>query len=240
MDEEILTTEKKPKPKGFAKLKHDLKGMTLKEKAEHLWTYYRWIIIVVFMSLLLISLLVTTYVNTHTNLLLGGVGMNLKTDDTAKKVLTEDFQKQYGNQLLRWEDAEFVDVALRSGPNTSIDDYEQRQYNVMNIHAMCAGKDLDYILSDEEGIYALWPENEEDRPYYDLRKFFTEEQIDALGKEGRLMIYNEQVIGVDISNLPLVKNHFGTKEKVFFCVVKNSPRMDMLHSFWDYINAWNE
>ena len=41
MQEEIITTEKKQKRKGFAKLKHDLKGMTFKEKAEHLWTYYR-------------------------------------------------------------------------------------------------------------------------------------------------------------------------------------------------------
>lgn len=251
MQEEMITTEQKPKRKGFAKLKHDLKGMTFKEKAEHLWTYYRWVIIVAFMSLLLISLLVSTYVNAHTNLLVGGIGLNLGVDDTAKQALTEGFQKQHGNAALRWEDAEFVDVSLRSGPNTDVNDAEQRQYNMVNIHAMYAGQDLDYIISDEEGIYALWPDKEENRPYMDLRKFFTEEQIAAFGKEGRLLIYGngesakdgalreeDQVIGVDISGLPLVKEHFSTKEKVYFCVVKNSPRMDALHTFWEYINAW--
>ena len=109
MDEQQNFPEKKPQLKGMARLKQDLKGMTFSEKVSHLWTYYRWIIIVVIMSLLLISILATTFINANTKLLLGGVGLNLDVDDTARQYMTDEFEGKHGTGL-KWEDAEYAEL----------------------------------------------------------------------------------------------------------------------------------
>ena len=42
---------------GMKKLKADLKNMTWKQRWEHLWTYYRWVIIVAVMAVMIISVI---------------------------------------------------------------------------------------------------------------------------------------------------------------------------------------
>lgn len=239
MDEQQNLPEKKPQLKGLARLKRDLKGMTFTEKVSHLWTYYRWIIIVVIMSMLLISILTTTYINANTKLLLGGVGLNVDIDDTARAYMTDEFEAKHGTGL-KWEDAEYAELILRSGPNS--ESYEERQYNIVNIHSLIAAKNLDYVVGDLEGILCVWTQEEESFPFLRMDQIFTAQELEVLGDQQRLLIDEASgaAVGIDITDLPLVQKHFGTQEKVYFCIIKNSPRLELVRAFYDHLTAWKE
>lgn len=239
MTEEQVAPRKKEPLKGFARLKQDLKGMTFKQKADHLWTYYRWIIIVVIMTVIVLSILTTSFINANTNTLLAGVCLNVEPDEQAQKILTDGFQEKNGTGV-RWEETKFVPAILT---RTTTENIMDNQYNLTNIHALIISEDLDYLISDEEGIIVLLPENEQDQILLDLNQFFTPEEMERFGQEQRLILTEgpngeEMPVGVDISDLPLIKKHFKADEKVYFCLTLNMARKEKLHAFWEYINAW--
>lgn len=227
--------------KGFKKLRHDLKGMTFKEKIDHLWTYYRWVIIVIFMGCLLISLLTTTYINSHTHTLLAGLYINVDPDDTARQYLETDFQAKYTTGA-KWEDNLLKEILLED--KTKTQDLEGYTYTITNVHALFASQSLDYMLTDKTGLENVWPTSQADEAFVDLREFFTEAEMKELTDAGKVLYMGgleEGVpLAVEVSHLPLIQEHFGTDELVFFTIITNSPRKDMVRTFWDYLNAWEE
>ena len=227
--------------KGFKKLRHDLKGMTFKEKIDHLWTYYRWVIIVIFMGCLLISLLTTTYINSHTHTLLAGLYINVDPDDTARQYLETDFQAKYTTGA-KWEDNLLKEILLEDKNKTQ--DLEGYTYTITNVHALFASQSLDYILADKTGLENVWPTSQAEEAFVDLREFFTEAEMKELTDAGKVLYMGgleEGVpLAVEVSHLPLIQEHFGTDELVFFTIITNSPRKDMVRTFWDYLNAWEE
>lgn len=218
--------------KGFRKLRHDLKGMTFKEKADHLWTYYRWVIIVVVMFCLLISLLTSTYINANTHTLLAGLYINVNPDDTAKQYLQTDFQSKYTTGA-KWEDLVLKEVLLEDKNTTN--DLEGYTYTITSIHALFAAKSIDYMLADQVGLESVWPTNQADEAFVDLREFFTEEELKELTDAGKVLykggLEKGVPLAVEVSHLPLIQEHFGTDELVFFTIITNSPRKDMVRTF---------
>lgn len=226
--------------KGLAKLRHDLKPMPFKKKVEHLWTYYRWVIIVVVMFCLLISMLSSMYINANTKTLLAGLYINTWLDDTARGYLETDFQAKYTTGV-KWEKLRLKEVVLEAFNKTQ--DIEGNQYTLTNIHALFASQELDYIIADQEGLETVWPTDQADEAFTDLREFFTPEELEKLTAEGKMLYKGGAETGVplavEVSDIPLIREHFQTgDELVFFCVVTNSPRKELTRTFWDYLNAW--
>lgn len=226
--------------KGLAKLRHDLKPMPFKKKVEHLWTYYRWVIIVVVMFCLLISMLSSMYINANTKTLLAGLYINTWLDDTARRYLETDFQAKYTTGV-KWEKLRLKEVVLEAFNKTQ--DIEGNQYTLTNIHALFASQELDYIIADQEGLETVWPTDQADEAFTDLREFFTPEELEKLTAEGKMLYKGGAETGVplavEVSDIPLIREHFQTgDELVFFCVVTNSPRKELTRTFWDYLNAW--
>ncbi len=225
--------------KGLKKLRHDLKGMTFKEKADHLWTYYRWVIIVVVMFCLLISLLTTTYINANTHTLLAGLYINVNPDDTAKQYLQDDFQAIHTTGA-KWEDLILKEVILEDKNTTQ--DLEAYTYTITSIHALFASQSLDYMLTDQLGLETVWPKDKADEAFVDLREFLTEEELKTLTEQGKMLYMGGLEEGVpmavEVSHLPLIQEHFGTDKLVFFTVITNSPRKELTRTFWDYLNNW--
>ncbi len=225
--------------KGFKKLRRDLKGMTFKEKVDHLWTYYRWVIIVVVMSCLLISLLASTYINANTHTLLAGLYINVNPDDTAMAYLETDFQAIHTTGV-KWEDNVLKEVQLEDKNKTN--DLEAYTYTITTIHSLFASQSVDYMLTDQLGLESVWPTDRADEAFVDLREFFTEEELQELTAAGKVLYKGGLEAGVplavEVSDLPLIREHFGTDQLVFFTVISNSTRKDMVRTFWDYLNQW--
>ena len=231
--------------KGFAKLKNDMQGMTWKKKLEHLWTYYRWIPVVAVALVMLVALLVRSYININTETLLSGVAINLEPDTVAHAFLTDEFQEKYTTGV-RWEKTRLQEVDLESFSETT--DFQTNEYKRTSILALCAGKELDYVLADEVGLQSMWPAGDTDDAFLELTEFFTEEEMAQFAAQDRLAYFKYQnedtedarPMAVDVSGLPFIKEHFKGQfdGPVFFCVVINTPRMEQVRTLWNDMNNW--
>ena len=80
--------------------------------------------------------------------------------------------------------------------------------------------------------------------YLDLRDFFTEEELEQLAAQDRL-IYAQQAgeeerwpIAVDISDIGFVTDNITSEGPIYFCLSGNTQRPEMCRDAWEYINSW--
>lgn len=225
---------------GMKKLKADLKNMTWKQRWEHLWTYYRWVIIVAVMAVMIISVIVSCVINLNTNTLIAGVCINVELDEKGNATLTEDFKAQYGTGV-KYEDALLTQVYLEDFEKTK--DYQDNYYTLMSLLSLCSAQELDYIIADQIGMENMLKQE----AYMDLSTFFTADELAALGDKVIMARSSEQEddesipVAVDITDLPFVRASATPDEedKVYFAVIQNTPRLEQVRQLWDFINGFH-
>ena len=77
-------------------LKSDMANMTYGEKLNHIWTYYRWVLIVVLILIMAVSVLLASIENKRTITLLGGVTVNVQLSEEGKAELTDEYLEIIG------------------------------------------------------------------------------------------------------------------------------------------------
>ena len=181
---------------GFSKLKQDLAGMTFKEKAEHIWTYYRSWVIVAVAILMLISIFVSSFINLTTTTLVTGASLNVTFQEDAKDYMTGELKSLLATGNGR-EEAYF-----EIGYTT--DSVEENYYLQQNMHALIASKDLDFVIVDQTGMDLLLSVD----PFMDLREVFTPEELEAFSVHNVQISETAEAVPslIDISQWPIVKN----------------------------------
>ena len=221
---------------GLRQLKENLAGMTFKEKVNHLWTYYKGTLVVVVIVAMLFSLVSTAVINKSTKTLLAGIGINVNISDEGRAYIADSYKERIGTGGL--EKVIFTQVYMDNFNDPS--NYEESYYTLMSMLALCTESNLDYLLVDDIAIKNLLAHN----MFKDLREFFTEEELEEMhdrlvwadtAEDGQPE--NLVPIAVNISEMPFYEE-LNTSAKMYFSVVTNTPRMDTLRDFWDYINAW--
>ena len=205
---------------GVKKLKADLKNMTWKQRWEHLWTYYRWVIIVAVMSVMIISVIISCVINLNTNMLIAGVTINVELDEKGTAALTEDFKAEHGTGV-KYEDAPLNRIYLQDFEKTQ--DYQDNYYTLMSLLSLCSAQELDYIIADQIGMENMLKQE----AFLDLSTFFTAEELEALGDKVVMARSAEQAddesipVVVDITELAFVQGfaNVGEDDKVYFGVV---------------------
>ena len=152
---------------GLKKLKQDLAGMTLREKGEHLWTYYRSWVIVAVAVVMVISILCSSFINLTTNVLVAGASLNVTFQDDAKAYITDGLKEQLTTGGSR------ETVAFESTYTT--ESLEENYYLQQSMQALIAGNDLDFVIIDKTGMDLLMTLD----PFMDLREVFTEEELEG-------------------------------------------------------------
>lgn len=200
---------------GFQKLKADLAGMTLKEKAEHIWTYYRSWVIVAVAVLMLISIVCSSFINLSTKTACAGLGINVSLTVGAEDAV----RTQLEDALITGNGREQVSFHLNY---TDPDSTENNYYLSQNIGALVATKDLDFLLLDEEALNLVIPLD----IFMNLQEFFTPEELEELSLVGVRMTEGGEDMPylLDITDWPVVKKNANSDKKYFFAVVGNTPR----------------
>lgn len=223
---------------GMKKLKADLKNMTWKQRWEHLWTYYRWVIIVAVMTVMIISVIVSCIINLNTNTLIAGTCINVELSETGKGVLTEDFKAQYGTGV-KYEEAPLTQVYLDDFETTK--NYQDNYYTLMSLLSLCSAQELDYIIADQVGMENMLKQE----AYMDLSTFFTADELATLGDKVIMARSSEEEedesvpVAVDITELPFVQEfaNLSENEKVYFAVIQNTTRLEQVHLLWEVLNS---
>lgn len=215
---------------GFQKLKADLAGMTFREKAEHIWTYYRSWVIVAAAILVVLSILGSSFINLSTQTLLSGVSINVNFQDDVKEYMSTGMeallQPANSRQKIYFETA-YVDVDT---------DTENAYYLVQNMFSLMASQDLDYMILEKNDIGMLLTHD----PFMDLTEFFTEEERKDLKIENVKATQDSREIPalVNISDWPIVKKSADSEKEYFFAVIANTPRAEAVKAVFNHIKAY--
>ncbi len=216
--------------KNLKNLKSDMANMTYQEKLIHIWTYYKWVLVVVLILIMAVSVLLASVQNKRKIMLLGGVTVNVQLSEEGKAYLSEDYLQIIGTGNKR------ETVALS---HTDIDKvtnvYENNYYAVMSLLALCANQEVDYLILDQTGFEAMLIQ----QAYLGLDQIYTPEELEAMGEN---VVYAQNkgedvpsAVAINITNIPFIQKNAQVKDTVYFVYVANSPRLEECRAFYEYL-----
>lgn len=219
----------------FAKLKKDLEPMTFKEKVDHIWTYYKAHMLVVFCVLFIITGMLVSILTPKQELLLGGVQCNVQLTTEGYDYLNKNFQ----SDVLAGAEGKTSLNTLRFYGEGTVESVEHTTQAYYSVTAYVEAKELDYMLVD---LYSFRYFGS-DRIYADLRDLLPEQELAQLAEQG-LLLYEENA--EDGENIPRAINIVGTAfykdhgntQECYLVFIRNSPRAENCRKLWQHIKNY--
>ena len=218
------------------KLREEMKPMTFKQKADHIWTYYKDYILVSLPFLLIIVGLIASSISNATEKVVTGIMVNITIDQEGFNYLSTDYEEYLQlekGQAVKLEYTNFEDL-------TTSTDTENNYYAAMGVIGEVSAKTLDYMILD--GMSMQFYSTQE--VYGDLRTIFTADEL-AYFEENNLLVYcleegqtEQWPAAVKIDDLPFVKKYIRSDDSVFFALSGSSERLEACRAIWEYLNAW--
>lgn len=218
----------------FEKEKKALSQMSFREKADHLWTYYKGALGILVAAVMLISLVSTGLTNRNKNILSSGVAVNVTLSQEAIDYLSALCYERNSEQ----QDGEFDlhSTLMEDFEDTS--DYEYNYNILLRIVTMCSAQELDYMIVDEVAMKLLLVQE----CYMDLSEIFTQDELAALGDTVISARAKDEAelrpVSINISDLPFIKDNTDMKGPVYIAFAANTPRKEVCRQIWDDILAW--
>lgn len=216
-------------------LKKDMENMTYGEKLNHIWTYYKWILVVVLILIMAVSVLLASVENKRKITLLGGVTVNVELSEEGRAYLSDDYLQIVGTGNKR-ETLPLSHTNIGDINDTML--YQDNYYSVMSLLALCTNHEVDYLLLDQTGFEAMLVQ----KAYLKLEEIYTADEIAAMGEDAIYAQMNEEenpsAVAIDITDTAFVQDHIDVKDKVYFVYVANSIRLEECRAFYDYLLAY--
>lgn len=221
--------------KNLKNLKSDMANMSYQEKLLHLWTYYKWVFVVVLILIMCVSVFLAVLENKRTTMLLGGITVNVQLSEEGKSYLSDDYLPIIGtgnkHEIVALSHTDITDVS-----STTV--YENNYYSVMSLLALCANQEVDYLILDQTGFEAMLIQ----AAYLGLDEVYTPEELVEFGED---LVYAQNkgetepsAIALDITDSAFVQENAKVKDKVYFVYVANSPRVEECRAFFEYLMAY--
>ncbi len=216
-------------------LKKDMENMTYGEKISHIWTYYKWVLVVVLILIMAVSVLLASIQNKRRIMLLGGVTVNVQLSEEGRAYLGEDYKQIIGTGNKR-ETVVLSHTNIGDLSDTMM--YQDNYYAVMSLLALCTNQEVDYLLLDQTGFEAMLIQ----KAYLKLEEVYTPEEITAMGEDAVFaQMEGEEApsaIAIDITDTAFIQANAQVKDKVYFVYVINSPRVEACREFFDYLLSY--
>lgn len=216
------------------KVKSEFKGMTPRQKLEHFWEYYKWILGLLVALIALVCAIVSAVQSLNTTIRMAGALVNVEMTPDGFLLIQDD----YGDRIGVQEDSEIITVHNMQfkDPYTTLD-----QTYALNIHesilGMVEGKSLDYILFDDVALpFFLDPE-----VLMDLREQFTTQELEDMGTS---VIYLQMAetgekipVAINIADTAFYSQHILSKGPIYLGFISNTPRTEICRDFWLYLKG---
>lgn len=221
---------------GFKKLKEDLSKMTFKEKLNHLWTYYKGSLVILAIIIALCSIITSSCRARNTETILAGISINVMLSDEGQSYVKDGYYeltKTEGLQQVIYTETHQDDFSTTTA-------LEDNYTALMSLLALCTAEELDYLFLNDVSVKNLLVHG----VYMDLRNFFTEDELEALGDNVVWMASGPEdeavymPVAVKVEHIPFIAEHATNISDTYFSVVTNTPRLEEVRNFWEYINAW--
>lgn len=221
---------------GFKKLRQDLSQMSGKEKLRHLWTYYKWTLLVAVLVIAAVSLVITAVINKSTTVLASGVTVNKELSAEGQAYLKDNLFEELSKGGL--EKVNLNKMYLTNGE--TVDALEGNYYTIMSLAGLSATGELDYVIMDKTAMEQLAAQE----MFLDLTELFSQEELTALGDKVLHIQKKDAETSypgvINITELPFIKDNMTLSEKdaIYIGFAKATPRQTVCKMVWQRINAW--
>jgi len=210
-------------------------GMSLKQKAEYLWTYYKWVLAVAAGVIVLICIVVSSFMNKSVTTLYSGIVINAELSEEGQAYLSDGWFEHLGGV----EKKEKVDISSTYYNDLSAtQDPEADAAAAMRVTAMVAAKELDYIIMDEISYNyykkaAIFSSPEE---------MLSQEQIDQFSD--KIVYYTDEEDGatypvaINITDTAFAQDCLKTNGNVYIAFCGNTGRTERNSEFFTYLLNW--
>lgn len=227
----MATYEKVNKLEG---LKSHLRDMTWKERLDYLWEYYKWVAILAGIAVVIAASVIGGIVQNSKNLLYSGVAVNVSISEEGTTYLTDDWLARLeGKQGKDTTELAPMYINLETGAYT-----ETATANATKLIAMISVGDVDYLLLDAYGLQYCGNSG----AFAPLENTLSQAMLAKF--EGKIVTIqdekSEYQAAIDISELPFVKKHITSKDKVYIAFPGNTPRSAQNEAFLEYLMNWSE
>ena len=226
--------------KHLQNLKKNLEPMTWPQRIDHIWTYYKEMIIITTVTLIVVIGVGISALTPKKELLMGGMFINTFFNAEAETYLRDDLlvhmDGEPKTQEVKLYSKTFTDPALSTQDGDVL----------TSIYAMMYAEQVDYFFMNDVGVKSMISM----KGLMDLRQVFTAEELEQYKD---LLFYGQEqdddgnLVGepipmaIKVNDIPLIKEceQYSTRT-VYFSVAVNAPNLDSMHDFWNYLLAWNE
>ena len=206
------------------KLKQNLAPMTWRQRFDHLWTYYKWVLAVLVFLGFILQVLITVLTAATTDVLLSGMGINVPLTEAGVTCLTDDyFEHLEGKQgqTIRFTE-EILDL------DNEAMGLETKYATVVKVSGLIDTDSLDYLILDTE---ALEYYSEADL-FMDLGQIFSEEtlsQMNIITVDGLPKL-------IDLTGTWFADTHIPDDGPYYLAFAYTTARTEQCRDFWQYLN----
>lgn len=218
----------------WLELKEALRPMPWNKKLEHLWEYYKWVLVVLIVVGFIISIVVIGYSNARIEGLLYGEIINLSFDTEGVEYLSTVF--------LEYLDGEPRDQKVSLGMSNLIvgeqSTYDNYYTPLMRVSGDISNLKLDYMLLDSPALATYFEED----VFLDLRELFTAEELAQLGDRVVYVLYEETgekiPMAINVTDTAFVQSRMNHEDTAYLGFIANTPRKETCRVFYDYFMAY--
>lgn len=219
----------------LAKLKKDMEPMTFKEKADHIWTYYKYHMLVAFCVLFIVGGALAAFLMPREEILIAGVQCNMQMTNEGYDYLNSAFK----SEVLKANDGKTMLHSFRFYGEGTVEAVEHTTQAYYSVTAYVEAQELDYMLMDMYSVTYFGS----DRLFMDLRDILSAQELAQLDAQG-LILYEEseedgQVAprAINITGMPFCTKEVKAEE-CYLAFVRNTPRADACKQLWEHIKNY--
>lgn len=207
------------------KLKNDLGPMTWRQRLDHLWTYYKWVLAVLAFVAFFLVTIITALINANTEILISGISINTPLTEEGVICLSDGYFERLEGK--RGQDVQFMQEVL-DRENQALG-LEAGYSAVVKVSGLTSTKSLDYLILDEKALEYYG----EGDLFLDLRQIFSKEELAqlnslSLGGIPRL---------IDLTGTWFADTHITEGGPYYLAFAYTTPRPVQCHDLWLYLQS---
>ena len=218
----------------WQELKDVLRPMPWKKKLEHLWEYYKWVLVVLAVIGMIIYISIVGYSNLRVEGLFYGEVVNLDFDTEGVEYLREDFLEYLGGVEGDQKVSVFMSNLIMGDDST----YDNYYAPLMRTASEISDGKLDYFLVDSAALTCYC--NEE--ILMDLRQLFTEDELAQMGDSVVYVLYEETgekiPMAINVTDSAFMTSRLNYMKTAYLCFVANTERTETCKIFYEYFMAY--
>jgi hypothetical protein len=218
----------------WLELKDALRPMPWNKKLEHLWEYYKWVLVVLIVAAVIIYIVAVGYSNARVEGLFYGEVVNLDFDMAGVEYLREAFLEHLGG--VQGDQKVSLNMSnLVVGPDSTYDNYYAP---LIRTSSEISNGKLDYLLVDSAALTVYF--NEE--LFLDLREVFTADELAQMGDTVVYVLYEETgekiPMAINVTDSAFMTSRLNHKTPAYLGFVANTTRQKTCKIFYNYFMAY--